>query len=153
MFHLTQYIVVRRDLPLEDILPQACHAAGKASFMWGVKLARTNEPLPGPITPDWGHPTRIIRGSKNEGRLRKLAGILTAHRIDFVTITEPDEGPLKGQMTALALFPGEKETLAPLLNDFQNLRWKDVPSFPGGGAPPPQGEVGSNPAPGANSPT
>jgi hypothetical protein len=132
MFHLTQYIVVRRDLPLEDILPQACHAAGKAMFCYCAKLAYMGNAEANWVTlnRDWGHPTRIIRGSKNEGRLRKLAGILASHSIEHVTITEPDEGPLKGQMTALALFPGEKEMLGPLLNDFQNLRWADVPAFP-----------------------
>lgn len=131
MFHLTQYIVVRRDMPLDDIMPQAIHAAGKAMFCYAAKLASEGHAQArwDTLDRDWGHPTRIVRGSKNEGRLRKLAGILTAAGVDFVTITEPDDGPLKGQMTALALFPGEKDKLGPLLNDFQNLRWPDVPAF------------------------
>lgn len=130
MFHLTQYIVVRRDLPLDAIAPQACHAAGKAMFCYAAKLAVEHSEARWPtLNPDWGYPTRILRGAKNEARLRKLADKLAAAGVDHVTIVEPDDGPLKGQMTALALFPGEKDQLGALVNDFQNLRWSDVPAF------------------------
>jgi hypothetical protein len=130
MFHLTQYIVVRRDLPLDDIMPQACHGAGKASFWSGyqVGLRSATSFKEQEVTPDWGHPTRILKGARNEKKLIALSLKLQKLQIPHVTVTEP-EGELKGQMTSLSLLPGDKETLAPLLNDFQNLRYSAIAAF------------------------
>lgn len=130
MFHLTQYVVVRRDLPLDAIMPQVAHAVGKAMFGYTAKLALVYpEARALTLNLDWGHPTRIIRGARNEGRLRKLMDKLLKTEDDFVTIVEPDDGQLKGQMTALALFPIEKSDAPAALNEFHDFKWQDVPAF------------------------
>jgi hypothetical protein len=130
MFHLTQYIIVRRDIPLEKIPVYTAHAAGIATFAWCAYLRETHpEASWERLDTRWGFPSRIIRGSKTEERLKRLVQKLKDHGVTFYEVVEPDPGPFQDQLMAVALLPDEKDNVKSLLNDFQDLRFKDVPDF------------------------
>lgn len=131
-YELTQFILVRRDLPLEKIVVYAAHAAGKAMFAYCAKLAHEGlwaQAKWETLDPQWGFPYRIVRGARNEAKLNKARKTLIEAGVTLAEIVEPDDGPFKGQLVALATFPGVKDRLSALLNDYQDLRMKDVPAF------------------------
>lgn len=62
----------------------------------------------------------VVLGARNEGKLARLELELTGAAIAHVAIREVD-GEYAGQLMAIGLLPGEKDTLAPFVNDFQML--------------------------------
>jgi len=136
---LTHYIVVRRDLPLGEVLAQLAHAAGESFFLLGTKsesgrsvhdgrgmaFERTNDRiLKGLFRP---HETiAIVLGARNEHRLRKLEQTLLAHQVPHVAVVETD-GALAGQLCAIGLLPASKGDVAHHVADFHMLRELDAP--------------------------
>ncbi len=127
---LTHYIVVRRDLPLGVVLANVAHAAGESFFQLGATCRATSvvDPIFEQVTQSGPGPEfnpheaiAIVLGSKNEGRLRKLKEQLAAAGVAHVAVHEMD-GEYAGQLMAIGLQPGPKETLAAYVNEFHMLR-------------------------------
>lgn len=81
----------------------------------------------GGSSPPWGstfepsHTVAIVLGARNEGRLVKLEAALLANGIAHAAIRET-EGEHAGQLMAVGLIPGPKETLSAFVNSFHMLR-------------------------------
>lgn len=129
LHELTQIVCVRRDLPsLVDISVQGGHAVGKATYLQAFSARHGPDNR---YDPNDGHPHRVWRGVQNENRLREIHERLNSLLVLHVTIIEPDDGPLKGQMTALATTYYTKEELAPAFaaNDTYELRMENCAAF------------------------
>lgn len=80
----TQYIIVRRDLPLGHLAAQVAHAAGSGSER---------------------HPPEthvVVLAVKNEAELREVAGRLAGHGIGH-TLVEESDAPYEGQAMSIGI--------------------------------------------------
>lgn len=129
---LTHYVVVRRDLPTGVLLAMVAHAAGESFYRLACPRSSEKERLLSKqevsgSSPDWGsifNPAEtiaVVLGSRNEGRLTKLANALHNAGIQYVGIHEID-GDFAGQLMAIGVVPGDKDRISPLVNDFHMLR-------------------------------
>lgn len=128
---LTHYIVVRRDLPVGVLLAMVAHAAGESFYRLRPDSSEkehllSKQEVPG-LSPGRGstfNPAEtiaVVLGSRNEGRLTKLANALHHAGVPYVGIHEVD-GPFAGQLMAIGVVPGDKDRISPLVNDFHMLR-------------------------------
>lgn len=146
---LTHYIVVRRDLPFGILAAQVAHAAGESFYAFALpKVTFSNRTMAsggyaaaapsGPSssvsesqtfffpssseTPPFvaAETIAVVLGARNEGKLARLELELTGAAIPHVVVREVN-GEYAGQLMAIGLLPGEKDTLAPYVNDFQML--------------------------------
>src|SRR4051812_29769849 len=114
---LVHYIVIRRDLTFGEYSAQLAHA-GEAYYMRAVEeRSRSITKL------EYNMVTAIVKGIRNEGRLRKLQGELIAAGIKHIAIVESEDPPtlgildsterrsLKGQMTCVSLMPDLRENV------------------------------------------
>lgn len=138
---LTHYVVVRRDLPVGVLLAMVAHAAGESFYRLRLPSSEKEHLLSkqedvgsiptGGSTFNPAETIAVVLGSRNEGRLTKLANALHNAGIAYVGIHEID-GEFAGQLMAIGVVPGDKDTISPLVNDFHMLR--ELPSaLPGDG--------------------
>lgn len=90
------YVVVRKNLPLEQQLVQSCHASIEASRHY---LSKAEE-----------HPSVIVLVVKSEEKLKQIIQKLSQIQIRFQEFKEPDMG---NSLTAIAT--------CPLYNDERNF--------------------------------
>lgn len=128
---LTHYIVIRRDLDFGEYSAQLGHA-GEAYYL----LAREHAMHGGPWAPN--ETTVIVKGIRNEGRLRKLQGQLIAAGISHVAIVETEDPPplglhtvtqrsLKNQMTCISIVPQGKDLVEPFVREIHTIEGLDGP--------------------------
>ena len=110
---LVHYCFVRRDLPLGVMAAQLTHAAGESA-------ARYQDPEDGRFK----HAIAVVLEAKNEDALHKVQRKLWVHNIQYVTIEE-NEGPYKGQMTAIGIVPAERSKFGDILAGYQTLKTLD----------------------------
>lgn len=128
---LTHYVIVRRDLPVGVLLAMVAHAAGESFYQLRPDSSgsehRTfspgvgSSPLPRGSTFNPAETIAIVLGARNEGRLARAARALAAAGVPFVEIRETD-GAFAGQVMAIGVVPGEKETIGPIVNEFHMLK-------------------------------
>jgi hypothetical protein len=115
---LTQYAVVRRDLPPMRMIIDVGHGCGESFYLFAtLGLA------PRGFNPD--RTTLIVKGARNMPKLEKLERALKADNIPHIAVREPDE-PWFGQLMAVVLVPGTKEAYSKYLRDYQPLNHVDV---------------------------
>lgn len=118
---LVHYIIVRRDLPLGLVLANVAHAAGESFYRLAQLASFELLDLEG-FEP--AETIAIVKGARNEGRLKKLRDALVAEDVPHSLITETD-GEYAGQAMAIGVVPVSKGTSVKyraLLNDFQLLQ-------------------------------
>lgn len=126
---LHHYIVIRRDLSFGEYSAQLAHA-GEAYY----ELARTHAMFGGAFTHN--QTTCIVKGIRNEGRLRKLQGQLIAANIPFIPIVETEDPPvlglhfvtarsLKGQLTCISIVPAAKSLVEPFVREIHTIEALD----------------------------
>lgn len=137
---LTQYIVVRRDLPFGVMLAMVAHAAGESYQT--PRSSGLEHPLSldahsqgkgevGGSLPSGGTipsgPTVVVLGARNEARLRRLRNELEDDGVTHVAIVEPD-APYYGQLMAIG-FPPQPQVRGGWIKDFQMIRLEDCPEI------------------------
>lgn len=113
---LTHYIVIRRDLTLGEFSAQLAHA-GEIYARLGAGF-RENET------------TAIVKGIRNEGRLRKLQGQLIAAGIPHLAVIEEEGekgGRIAGQLTCISLMPSAREKVEPFVREIHTIEGLDGP--------------------------
>lgn len=123
---LVHYIIVRRDLPLGLVLANVAHAAGESFYQLAQQATFELLDLEG-FEPS--ETIAIVKGARNEGRLKKLHEALAAADVPHSFITETD-GEYTGQAMAIGVVPvskGTAVTYRELLNDFQLLQELGTP--------------------------
>lgn len=86
--HSYMYVITRKDLSQPQRAVQAGHAIIEATRAY--------------LTPDCEHPSIVLCGERDEGRLQRLYDTLTHHGVEFKAFYEPDIGH---QLTAIATAP------------------------------------------------
>ncbi len=90
------YVIVRKDLSLEQQSVQAIHASIETARLLGNDKEEK-----------WEHPHLVLCGVENENALKNTIQRLVKNNIPFSYFVEPD---LNNEITAIATFPlrGEK---------------------------------------------
>lgn len=107
---LTHYVVIRRDLTFGEYSAQLAHAGEVYAMM--PSGFRANET------------TAVVKGIRNEGRLRKLHGQLIAAGVPHLAIIEEageKGGRLAGQMTCISLLPSPREQVEPYVREIHTI--------------------------------
>lgn len=103
---LVHYVIVRKDLPIGVLAAMTVHAAGESAASLG---------------PGFAGATAVVLEAKDEAHLNEIYDYLwEAKFVDVVLVHEPD-GPYHGQLMAIGVVPGERETLGPLMKKFTLL--------------------------------
>jgi hypothetical protein len=120
MIALTQFVVVRRDLPTIRKIIDVGHAAGEAFYIFAMlKLA--------PEGFDPNRTTLLVKGARNEKKLLKLEKKLISKGVYHLAVREP-MAPWNGQLMAIGLVPGDREIMGYHLSDFEMLKLTDESS-------------------------
>jgi hypothetical protein len=123
---LTHYVVIRRDLTLGEYSAQLAHAGEAYVLAVTPKICGHDQPPPF----EFNQTTAIVKGIRNEGRLRKLQGQLVAAGIPHVAIIEETGekgGRLAGQMTCISLMPTSREKVEPFVREIHTIEALDGP--------------------------
>lgn len=127
VIEVTQYIIVRRDLPRGTMCAQVAHAAGESFVLSYPRSSVKERPASeqddrevGGSSPSAGaNPLFItivvVLGVRDEARLLRLERRLIRGGVPHVAIREPDE-PYNGALTAIGIPPGPREPVAKYLH-------------------------------------
>ena len=106
---ITQYIIIREDLPPGVQLAQTTHAARESS---GNPIRIRGAPI-----------YAVVLYAKNEKALMKLEERLLDEEIEHKAIREPD-APWRGALMAIGIAPTPRENVAHLTKKYKKAGWE-----------------------------
>lgn len=107
---LIHYCIVRRDLPLGVLAAMLVHAAGESAALY-------QDPYDGRFRGS----VAVVLEAKDEADLIESSQHLRTTGVQLVEIHE-NSGPYQGQLMAIGLVPGDRDTLSQIMANWQCLK-------------------------------